>query len=436
MEEIIKLNSENASVEIVEDNTSREAFSELNENFIGNNENIDTSNDVEGVADELEIDNVIISDEDSADEGEVNKIIGTEANDGIIGTEQDDMIEALGGNDYIVGDPGRNSVGNDTIDGGSGDDNIVGRGGNDSLIGGSGDDDLFGDVDPNVNPDDGAFGNDTLIGGDGKDFLNGGIGDDSLDGGQQNDDLYGGNGDDDLRGSGGEDNLYGGEDNDVLKGSSGNDRGYGEEGNDTLYGGSGNDELYGDRFGQIVGGAAADKLFGDGGNDTLFGGVGSDSLDGGSDDDRLSGVDPFANEDFGGDTIDTLTGGSGRDTYIVGDGDNVFYAEVGDRDYALITDYELGRDSLDVAGSRENYSIGFTSGDLPDGLAIYYEPTADDRELIAILKTDNFFSSSTGTNTVKANVGTDNFASVEQAVSEESFTSADPMLVEDSIDFV
>ena len=68
-------------------------------------------------------------------------------------------------------------------------------------------------------------------------------------------------------------------------------------------------------------------------------------------------------------------------------------------------------------------------------MAIYYEPEGD-RELIAILETDNFFSSSTGTNTVKANIGTDNFASVEQAVSEESFASASPMLIEDSIDFV
>lgn len=159
-------------------------------------------------------------------------------------------------------------------------------------------------------------------------------------------------------------------------------------------------------------------------------------MDGGSGNDRLSGVDPFANEDFGADTIDTLTGGSGRDTYIVGDGDNVFYAEVGSRDYALITDYEFGRDRLDVAGSRENYTIGFTSGRLPDGLAVYFEPTAGDRELIAILETDNFFSSSTGTNTVKANIGTDNFASVEQAVSEESFASADPITFKDAIEIV
>lgn len=100
----------------------------LDEQFIAGEEDIDTSAEVVEVLDELDIDNVIVADEDSADQAN-NQIIGTPENDVIIGSEQDDEIFALEGDDIVVGDPGRNSIGNDTIDGGGGNDRLVGRGG-------------------------------------------------------------------------------------------------------------------------------------------------------------------------------------------------------------------------------------------------------------------------------------------------------------------
>ena len=333
---------------------------------------------------------------DDTDDGVIR---GTKGDDGppkFIGTEQADTILALAGNDTIVADSGStNGFGDDTVNGGSGDDDIAGTGGNDSIIGGSGNDLIQGDsaLGDDINRE--AFGDDTLKGEDGSDRILGSLGDDSIDGGQQNDTLEGGLGDDDLRGSGGDDRIEGGFGDDVLKGSSGNDTNVGQEGDDTVYGGSGNDTLYGDRNDkEAVGRPASDMLFGDWGDDILYGGEDSDLLDGGDDDDRLIGVETTISEpDFGRSTIDTLTGGSGEDTFVIGQNNNVFYNDgnpdaEGTGDYALITDYQLGIDRLDVAGSENDYSFDLSSGDLPDGFAIYHQGDETSRELIAVLEGD------------------------------------------------
>lgn len=375
----------NASVEaILESDASTEAIEELNREVLGKDEEVNTSAKVEEAIKQLQIANLV-----NLEEGDRP----TEGKDQIIGTEEGDSIQALGGDDIVIGDLGRNSLGDDTIDGGSGDDLLIGKGGNDFLDGSSGDDQLFGDVNPSTNPNDGAFGNDTLIGGDGKDKLDGGIGNDSIDGGQQNDNLYGGDGKDDLRGSGGEDRLFGGMGDDILKGSSGDDSNYGEEGNDTVYGGSSNDLLYGDSADRVVGtsseDSATDNIFGDEGNDTLIGGVGSDALNGGDDNDRLLGVDPNAQEDFGRSTIDTLTGGSDADTFVLAE-DEVFYnsgidGNVGTNDLALITDYKIGQDIIELSGSLEDYSFGSSPVD-SSGLGIFLGQEESGNELIAVLE--------------------------------------------------
>ena len=325
-------------------------------------------------------------------------ILGTEGDDEArdfdVTDRADNNISALAGNDTVVADFGTNGFGDDTVDGGDGNDNIAGTGGDDSIIGGSGNDFLQGDSALGDDKNTEAFGDDTLKGEDGSDTLWGSSGDDSIDGGQQNDSLEGDDGNDDLRGSGGDDRIEGGTGDDVLKGSSGNDYNLGQEGNDTVYGGSGNDKLYGDRVDDLVGGFSSDMLFGDWGDDTLYGGEDSDLLDGGDDSDRLIGVETeFPEPDFGRSTIDTLTGGSDDDTFVIGQKNNVFYNDgnpdaEGTGDYALITDYQLGIDRLDVAGSENNYSFDLSSGDLPDGLAVYHQPDERSRELIAVLEGD------------------------------------------------
>ena len=370
-------------------------------------------------------------------------------NDTVLGNYLDNTLAGGSGNDRLIASDGDDTIipgeGDDLIEGGEGIDTVVYSGTReeeggirqvaDKIEVGSNTDTLldvefveFSDVTVNtedlttapvteersdtINGTDendtltGTDENDVLVGYDGDDFLegldgedelDGGMGDDSLEGGQQNDTLAGGDGEDTLRGSGGADELFGGDGNDELKGSSGNDRSFGGSGNDLLFGGSDNDEL-----------------FGDDDDDTLFGGIGSDSLDGGSGNDRLLGVNSDTDELFGRSTIDTLTGGGGSNTFVLGEGDDVFYDSgisdnLGTNDYALITDFQLGQDSLELAGSRSDYSFGLTSDDLLAGLAVYHQPGTGDRELIAVLQSDNLLATSEDIESAKAALEIDNF---------------------------
>ena len=305
----------------------------------------------------------------------------------------DTFIRARAGNDFVIGDGNLNDIGNDTILGQGGDDILIGGAGNDSLNGGAGNDSLYGDVGPNTNPELGGFGNDTLVGGNGDDLLDGGIGNDTLVGGNGNDNLFGGDGDDTLNGNKGEDRLSGGFGNDLLNGGADNDFIFGQEGNDTVKGGDGDDQIYGDRFERFTGGSSEDFLNGGNGNDTLYGGVGNDTVRGSAGDDLLFGVGTaLSGIDFGRGTIDVLTGGDGKDIFVLGQGENnVFYNDripnnEGTRDYALITDFNLGTDSLDVAGSSNNYALRPVGGSgLPTGTGVFFEGGGDS-ELIAILQ--------------------------------------------------
>lgn len=119
------------------------------------------------------------------------------------------------------------------------------------------------------------------------------------------------------------DGLRGGKGNDSLSGLGGDDLLIAGAGNDTLYGGTGND-----------------KLFGDDGDDTLFG-VGQKNL--------------------GVGTVDELTGGAGRDRFILGNSRNAFYAKGGDLDYALIRDFTIGQDRIQLEGSRRDYVLEKTT---------------------------------------------------------------------------
>ena len=151
---------------------------------------------------------------------------------------------------------------------------------------------------------EGLGASDFLIGGNGSDILYGGAAGDTLDGGRKPDQLFGGNG---------KDSLIGGNGNDTL---------FGEVGKDTLDGGNGNDSL--------DGGGAKDILFGGDGVDTLIGGAANDTLDGGA-----------AN--------DTLEGGKGRDTFVLTPGLGT----------DTITDFEVGRDSIELAGDLSFGDLSF-----------------------------------------------------------------------------
>ena len=96
-----------------------------------------------------------------------------------------------------------------------------------------------------------------------------------------------------------------------------------------------------------------------------------------------------------------MTGGSGRDTFILGDRENVFYSSQNAFDYALIADFNVDRDTIELSGERADYVLAPTSGDLPQGTGLYLdvdssgEFTSGTDELIAI-STQTFSSLENG----------------------------------------
>ena len=378
-------------------------------------------------------------------------INGTSDNDIIVGTNDADRISGLEGNDGIFG-----LAGDDQIFGGFGVDIIIGGGGNDQLFGEDDNDVIFGDVQffaeggndfvSGGNGDDvlfGGTGNDTLNGDDGDDNLNGDDGDDQLLGGNGFDVLFGGNGNDEVRGGNGDDRLFSdagndqlfGEDgDDIINGADGEDVAFGGNGNDRFFLGSGNDNVFGEDGNDLadgesgddllVGGNGDDILFGSIGDDTLVGdagvdvlvsGVGSDSISGGAGDDVVIGVDPFVPAfGFGGIgggvapfEIDTLTGGEGSDLFFLGDngtvlgitredGPQVYYVGGGNSDYALITDFNLSEDVIQLPATSllaASFSVSVTefadAGQLLSNAQVIPSGSATLNSISGTLSSDN-----------------------------------------------
>jgi Ca2+-binding RTX toxin-like protein len=272
-------------------------------------------------------------------------IFGTDEDDLLNGTSGNDRIFALDGNDTIIA-----LAGDDQIFGANGDDLIVAGDGADIIESGDGADQIFGDA-----------GNDKIDSGNGADVVNGGDGDDRIIAGNGNDRIFGDAGSDLINGNAGNDNLNGGEGGDIVFGDAGNDRVFGGTGDDQISGGTGNDSLNGDAGDDVVNGDAGndtvfggtgfgnDTLNGGDGTDLLIGAAGNDSLNGGNGNDRLIGVEPSAPEfGFGNGEVDTLTGGAGRDTFVLGAGSEVFYDQGGNSDYALITDFNINNDIIEL----------------------------------------------------------------------------------------
>lgn len=147
-----------------------------------------------------------------------------------------------------------------------------------------------------------------------------------------------------------------------------------------LFNSIGNDTLYGDRGEDTI----ADNL----GNDIAIGGNDNDNLSTGEGNDTLFGVDPnVANPGIG--EIDALTGGSGGDLLVLGDETQVYYNSgidfnSGLNDYALITDFNLTEDKIQLFGNKNLYELGTSSATLPEGTAIFYK-NLEVNELIGIV---------------------------------------------------
>lgn len=166
---------------------------------------------------------------------------------------------------------------------------------------------------------------------------------------------------------GDDDVIFSADSNNSLATGAGNDVIAGSEGDDTLSGQAGNDIIAG------LGGS--DDLRGRKGNDTLTGGGVSFT------EDRL-----YVTVDT--TDIDTLTGGEGNDLFVIGGKSSatsgeeiVHYDEAGNNDYALITDFDKTQDEIKLGGSIDDYRLGSSPSDLPEGTALYQE-----NELIAIIQ--------------------------------------------------
>ncbi|NEQ97712.1 MAG: hypothetical protein F6K30_13505, partial [Cyanothece sp. SIO2G6] len=122
----------------------------------------------------------------------------------------------------------------------------------------------------------------------------------------------------------------------------------------------------------LIGNSANNHLVRQSGNDVLQGGAGNDTLSGGGDDDVLQGAS-FHNADHA-TQIDTLEGGRGADTFVIQS-----EAEMGmpynGTGYAIIRDFEVGVDVVQLLDDRSNYRLDTVSlvGDTTqvDG-ALYY----------------------------------------------------------------
>jgi len=138
----------------------------------------------------------------------------------------------------------------------------------------------------------------------------------------------------------------------------------------------------------LIGNAAANFLNGSAGNDGLNAGVGNDTLTG-----CISGANGGRGES------DTLTGGVGNDVFQLGFANERFYddgavANAARNDYALITDFTVGQDKLQLDGAKGNYFLGASGVAGVVGSGLFHDSNANAKldtidELIAIVRSAN-----------------------------------------------
>lgn len=115
---------------------------------------------------------------------------------------------------------------------------------------------------------------------------------------------------------------------------------------DGLRGGTGNDTLQG------LGGD--DLLISGAGNDIIYGGAGNDRIFGEDGDDQLVGV---GEKNIGAGTVDELTGGGGKDRFVLSNAKRAYYSKGGNLDYAIIRDFTIGQDKIQLEGKRSDYRL-------------------------------------------------------------------------------
>ncbi|MEA5536013.1 Calx-beta domain-containing protein [Crocosphaera sp. XPORK-15E] len=374
-------------------------------------------------------------------------IIGGSGRDVLYGEAGDDTIRGGGsdrddlygndGNDSILGEGGYDRIfggnGNDTLSGGDGNDELYGEAGNDTLDaglgtsqtadGGTETDTLkvdYSTLSTNITTTTPNNGGGTIsTTGNSVNYVN--IEKFDITGGSGNDNLIGGNLEDTLRGGAGNDTLNGGTGIDILQGGVGDDtyiinelgdtiNENANEGSDTIQAsisysvetlanvenitltGTNNLNATGNTLNNtLTGNSGNNTLTGNAGNDTLEGGTGNDSLNGGDGSDRLIGVNTTAVAPGVGE-IDTLEGGTGSDRFILGDATKAYYDDGntstnGTADYALIKDFNINEDKIQLSGAKSNYILANSPIAGVSGTGIFRDkPGTEPDELIAVVE--------------------------------------------------
>ena len=269
-----------------------------------------------------------------------NTIVGNLTANSLSGGEGADILDGGAGDDTLFIDSA------DTlVDGNDGIDSIVSettvalsetRFANVENIILSGEENISATGDDNDNQLIGNDANNTLDGGAGADYLSGGDGADSLFGGDGIDTLIGGLGNDtlvlDISDYTG-DTLNSG----LVDGVDGNDWVVADlsinlEGSSSIFN-IDNILLTGSDTLSAIGDGAANQIIANSGNNTLTGAGG----------------------------LDTLTGGTGSDLFILGDTTGNAFGEDKDSTFALITDFTVGTDMLQLKGtSSSNFTVNST----------------------------------------------------------------------------
>jgi RTX calcium-binding nonapeptide repeat (4 copies) len=123
----------------------------------------------------------------------------------------------------------------------------------------------------------------------------------------------------------------------------------------------------------IVGGNVASKLVGGGGSDTVSGGNQNDSI---------TGTNRAAR---GVGEVDNLSGGGGSNKFILGDNRGAYYLGNGASDFAMINDFNLFTDSIDL-GRLRDYSFGVDASGIID---LFSGRDVNTRDLIAKIQLTN-----------------------------------------------
>ena len=344
-------------------------------------------------------------------------LFGELGNDKIYGGYDDDKLDGAQGDDQLFGEQGLDTllggVGNDVLDGGIEGDSMVGGTGNDTYYVDSTADKVVdsgttADIDTVIvtqsitytlaagieNAQTTALGDSNLTGNTSNNSLAGNDGKNILDGGTGNDALAGGAGADSLLGGIGNDELAGGIGNDTIRGGVGVDCADFEKAGISINvnlqngkaTGEGSDLLF--DIENICAGSGNDTLAGSTTANEIEGGAGKDNINAGAGNDTLTGCAEGANGGKG--EVDKLTGGTGVDYFELGWSGGCYYNDgsttaTGTSDYALITDFQVGVDYLQLDGAYSNYYIGASGVSGVSGYGVWYEQGSKD-ELVAVVQ--------------------------------------------------